>query len=105
LLRPPRADTELRLSHDRIEVLQRTRLGQLRQRPRRRERAVRAELHLCRRIDELRPGDLLPVHGAYVGPAARATRHIHAEAVHEADGKRLSLSHVALGWGEKSLSR
>ena len=51
--------------------VQRARLGQLRERPRGRERPVRAELHLCRRADELRPGDLLPLHGPHPRPAAR----------------------------------
>ncbi len=40
---------QLRLPHDGLAVLQRARLGQLRERPRGRERAVRAELHLRRR--------------------------------------------------------
>ena len=40
---------QLRLPHDGLEVLQRARLGQLRERPRGRERPVRAELHLRRR--------------------------------------------------------
>ena len=47
-------------------------LGQLRHRPRGRQRAVRAELPVRRRADHVRPGDLLPLHGRVAGPAARA---------------------------------
>ena len=54
------------------QVLQRARLGQLRERPRGRERPVRAELHLRRRARQLRPRDLLPLHGAHARRAARA---------------------------------
>ena len=45
LLRHGRPDAPIRLPDDRLEVLQRARLGQLRERPRGRERPVRAELH------------------------------------------------------------
>ena len=55
LLRHGRADAPLRLPHRGLAVLQRPRLGQLRERPRGRERPVRAELHLRERADELRP--------------------------------------------------
>ena len=44
-----RAHAPLRLPDDGLEVLQRARLGQLRERPRGRERPVRAELQLRRR--------------------------------------------------------
>ena len=44
LLRHGRPHPAVRLPHHRLEVLQRARLGQLRERPRGRERAVRAEL-------------------------------------------------------------
>ena len=50
----------------------RARLGQLRDRPRGRERPVRAELRLRRRAHHLRPLDLLPLHGRVAGPGARA---------------------------------
>ena len=49
LLRHGRPDAAVRLPHDGLEVLQRARLGQLRERPRGRERPVRAELRLRRR--------------------------------------------------------
>ena len=42
-----------RLPHHRLHVRQRARLGQLRERPRGRERPVRAELHLRQRAHEL----------------------------------------------------
>ena len=57
------ADAPVRLPHDRLEVLQRARLGQLRERPRGRERPVRAELRVRRRARHVRPRDLLPLHG------------------------------------------
>ena len=71
LLRPDRAHAELRLPHHHLQVRERARLGQLRERPRGRERPVRAELPLRRRADELRPGDLLPLHGSHPRGAAR----------------------------------
>ena len=79
-----------------LEVLQRARLGQLRERPRGRERPVRAELRLRRRARQLRPRDLLPLHGAHARGAARDDRDVHAEAVHAPDRQRLPLPHVAL---------
>ena len=82
LLRHGRADTSLRLPDDGLEVLQRARLGQLRERPRGRERPVRAELRVRRRARQLRPGDLLPLHGPHARRAARDDRDVHAEAVH-----------------------
>ena len=87
---------QLRLPHHGLEVLQRARLGQLRERPRGRERPVRAELHLRRRARQLRPRDLLPLHGAHARRAARDDRDVHAEAVHAPDRQRLPLPHVAL---------
>ena len=76
---------QLRLPHHRVAVLQRARLGQLRERPRGRERPVRAELHLRRRARQLRPRDLLPLHGPHARGAARDDRDVHAEAVHAPD--------------------
>ena len=96
LLRHGRPDAPVRLPHDRLEVLQRARLGQLRERPRGRERAVRAELRVRRRAHELRPRDLLPLHGAHARRAARACGDVHAEAVHAPHRQRLPLPHVAL---------
>ena len=49
LLRHGRAHAPVRLPDHGLAVLQRARLGQLRERPRGRERPVRAELHLRRR--------------------------------------------------------
>ena len=89
-------DPAVRLPHDGVEVLQRARLGQLRKRPRGRERAVRAELRVRGRAHELRPCHLLPLHGARARRAVRARRDVHAEAVHEPDRQRLPLPHVAL---------
>ena len=105
LLRHGRPDAAVRLPDHRLEVLQRARLGQLRERPRGRERAVRAELHLRRRARQLRPGDLLPLHGAHARRAARDDRDLHAEAVHEPDRQRLPLPHVALARRREPLPR
>ncbi len=105
VLRPDRPDAQLRLPHEGLELRQRPRLGQLRERPRGCERAVRAELHLRRRARELRPGDLLPLHGAHAGRAGRGDRHVHAEAVHEPDRQRLPLPHVALEGRRERLPR
>ena len=55
------------------------------------------------RADELRPGDLLPLHGAHPRRAARHARDVHAEAVLEPDRERLSLPHVALEGREERL--
>ena len=105
VLRPDRPDAQLRVPDEGLEVRQRPRLGQLRERPRGRERAVRAELHLRGRARELRPGDLLPLHGAHAGRAGRRDRHVHAEAVHEPDRQRLPLPHVALEGRRERLPR
>ena len=56
LLRHRGPDAPVRLPDDRLEVLQRARLGELRERPRGRERPVRAELHLRRRADDAATG-------------------------------------------------
>ncbi len=67
------------------------RLGQLRHRPRGRQRPVRAELPVRRRADDVRPGCVLSLHGGVAGPAARADRHLHAQAVRASDRQRVSL--------------
>ena len=87
------------------QLLQRARLGELRQRPRGRERPVRAELHLRRRARQLRPRDLLPLHGPHARRAARDDRDLHAEAVHAPDRQRLPLPHVALARRREPLPR
>ena len=69
LLRHGGPHASLRLPDDGLAVLQRARLGQLRERPRGRERPVRAELHLRRRARLVRPRDLLPLHGSHAGGA------------------------------------
>ena len=69
LLRPQRPHAQLRLPDDGLALRQRARLGQLRERPRGRERPVRAELHVHGRAHELRPRDLLPLHGAHNSPS------------------------------------
>ena len=96
LLRHHRPDAAVRLPDDRLEVHERARLGELRERPRGRERPVRAELHLRRRADDVRPGDLLPLHGAHARRAAGHDRDVHAEAVLASHGQRLPLPHVPL---------
>ena len=68
-------------------------LEQLRDRSRGRQRPVRAELRLRRRADDLRPGDLLPLHGRDARAGARPDRHVHAQAVLAPDRQRLPLPH------------
>ena len=69
----------LRLRGDQERQL--ARLGAVRDRPRGRQRAVRAELRLRRPADQQRPRGLLPLHGRGDGAGARADRDLHAEAV------------------------
>ncbi len=88
-----------------LAVLQRARVGELRERPRGRERPVRAELHLRRRARLVRPRDLLPLHGSHAGGAGRDDRDVHAQAVLAPDGERLPLPHVALGRRHESVPR
>ena len=104
LLRHHRPDPAVRLPDDRLEVLQRARLGQLRERPRGCERPVRAELPLRRRPHHLRPRDLLPLHGPHARRAARDDRHLHAEAVLDPHRQRLPLPHVAVGTARRTAS-
>ena len=68
------------------------RLADVRDRPRGRERAVRAELRLRRRAHDLRPRRLLPLHGRGAGPGARPDRDLHAEAVRPPDRQRRATS-------------
>ena len=105
LLRHGRAHAALRLPDHGLALLQRPRLGQLRERPRGRERPVRAELHVRERAHELRPRDLLPLHGAHARRAERDDRDLHAEAVQRPDRQRLPLPHVALGRRHEPLPR
>ena len=97
LLRHARADTVARLRHRRRAPRQRARLGHLRDRPRGRQRTVRAELPVRRRARHLRPRDLLPLHGRVARAGARAARDVHAEAVRGADRQRLPLPHEPVG--------
>ena len=87
----------LGVRHRRRAPRQRARLGHLRDRPRGRERPVRAELHLRRRAHHLRPRDLLPLHGRVARAGARADRDVHAEAVRAPDRQRLPLPHEPVG--------
>ena len=96
VLRHGGADAAVRLPDHGLAVLQRARLGQLRERPRGCERPVRAELRVRRRARQLRSRDLLPLHGAHARRAVRQDRDLHAEAVHDAHRQRLPLPHVAL---------
>ena len=92
LLRHPRADPLVRLRRRRRPQRQLARLGDVRDRPRGRQRPVRAELRLRRRAHDLRPRGLLPLHGRGDGPGARADRDLHAEAVRPPDRQRLPTS-------------
>ena len=87
------ADPQPRLHREHRAVPQRARLGQLRHRPRGRQRPVRAELRVHRRADHLRPRDLLPLHGRGARAGARADRDLHAQAVRAPDRQRLPLPH------------
>ena len=73
-----------------------TGLGQLRQRPRGRERPVRAELRLRRRADHGRPGDHRPVPDLGAGRAARDDRDVHAQAVRRPHRQRAAPAPVAV---------
>ena len=57
-----------------------------------------------RRARQLRPRDLLPLHGAHARRAARDGRDVHAEAVHAPDRQRLPLPHVALARRRRTCS-
>ena len=97
VLRRQGAVPQLRVPDDALEVRQRPRLGELRERPRGRERPVRVELRVRRRPRHVRSRDLLPLHGPRHGAAARQARDVHAEAVLEPDRQRLPLPHLAVG--------
>ena len=101
VLRHPRPHPVVRLRRRRRPQRQLAGLGDVRDRPRGRQRAVRAELGLRRRAHELRPRGLLPLHGRGDGPGARPDRDLHAEALRPPDGQRLPLSHEPLGRGDE----
>ena len=88
LLRRPGLAAHVRPPLDRVPPHQHPRLGQLRQRPRGRQRPVRAELPLRRRPDHRRPADPVPLHGARRGRRGRHAGDVHAQAVHPADRQR-----------------
>ena len=105
LLRHARADPQPRLRERGRQERHLARLGQLRHRPRGRQRPVRAELRVRRRADHLRPGDLLPLHGGGHGSGARADRDLHAQAVRSPDRQRLPLPHEPLARRRERLRR
>ena len=88
LLRRPGPDPDVRPPDHGVAPHEQPRLGQLRQRPRGRQRAVRAELPLRRPPDHGRPGDRVPLHGPLAGGRGRDARHLHAQALHPPDGER-----------------
>ncbi len=75
-------------------------LGQLRERPRGRERAVRVELPVRGRPDDRRPDHLLPLHGPHARAAAGLAGDVHAEAVREPHRQRPPL-HMSI-WDEET---
>ena len=93
LLRHARPDAQPRLHVAGVALRDRLRLEQLRQRPRGRERPVRAELRLLRRAHDGGPVGLLPLHGRVTRAGARHHRHVHAEAVRPPHRQRLPLPH------------
>ena len=105
LLRHARPDAQPGLRVDGGQEHHRPRVGQLRDRPRGRERPVRAELRLRRRADHLRPLDLLPLHGRVAGAGARHDRDVHAEAVLAPHRQRLPLPHEPLEATARTSSR
>ena len=105
LLRHPRADPELRLRLRGDQERQLAGLGAVRDRPRGRQRAVRAELRPRRPADQQRSRGLLPLHGGGDGAGARADRHLHAEAVRQPDRQRLPHAHEPLGRRHQRLPR
>ncbi len=96
LLRRQGPHPHVRSPLHRLAVHERARLDELRQRPRGRQRAVRAELPVRRRADHRRPGHLLPLHGPHAGPRGRHGSDVHAQAVHPPHRQRPAHEHVAL---------
>ncbi len=72
LLRRPRPDPHVRPPHRGLHRDERPGLGELRQRPRRRQRSVRAELHLRRRSDHRGPGRSPPATSSRCSPSGAA---------------------------------
>ena len=64
------------------------RVGQLRQRPRGRQRPVRAELQVRRPDDHGGPGHRVPLHDPFAGRRGRHAGHVHAQAVLQSDRER-----------------
>ena len=93
LLRHARPHAQPRLHVAGVALRDRLRLEQLRQRPRGRERPVRAELRLLRRAHHGGPVRVLPLHGRVARAGARHDRHVHAEAVRPPHRQRLPLPH------------
>ena len=92
LLRHEGALATVRLHLDALEVRVPARLGQLRERPRGRERAVRVELPVRGRLDHRGPRHLPAVHDPLARADARARGDRHAEAVREPHRQRPALS-------------
>ena len=93
LLRHARPHAQPRLHVHGVAQHHGPRLEQLRERPRGRQRPVRAELRLRGCAHHVRPRDLLPLHGRVTGPGARPDRDLHAEAVRPPHRQRLPLPH------------
>ena len=105
VLRRPRPDPHVRPPDRRVGGDERDGLGQLRQRPRGRERPVRAELRLRRRADHSRPGDHHAVPDLGAGRAARHGGDVHAQAVRRPHGQRPAPAHVAVARRRGALPR
>ena len=86
---------------DGVEVHEPPRLGELRERPRGRERPVRAELPLRRRADQRGPAHLLPLHGPHPRPPGGPRRHLHAEALRQPDRQRPAPALEPVGRGDR----
>ena len=88
LLRRPRRDQDVRPPDDDLDGDEPARLGQLRQRPRGRQRPVRAELPVRRRTDHRRSRHHPALPAVDDRRRARHDRDLHAQAVHRPHGKR-----------------
>ena len=105
LLRRARRDADVRPPHRGLDGDERPGVGQLRERPRGRQRAVRAELHLRRRADHGRPRHHAPVHDLGARRAAGHDGDVHAQALHRPHRQRDASAPVAVGRRRAASSR
>ena len=97
LLRHAGPDAEPRLHLDAVGVTSRAGLGQLRQRPRGRQRPVRVELRLRRRADHVPTARSSSATWSRRWRRSAADGDVHAEAVRAPDRQRLPHPHEPVG--------